>query len=221
MEKRCSTDLAPMTGDDVVKRAKAMAGKGIYSMARGRASKALPVWPTPFDPVHGTGDCIALALWACGITRFHTEFLPDMARWDRKKHGRPPEGCIFGEEASSAGWINCDSILLPNTLFAPLDLKDVRAGDLVVYGTYYKTITTKDKKTGKEAMTRRKVHGHIGVVASRPMVDGAVLGDTLAFHLNARSNNVKFGLFPAHNTLHYFRPYNRVDDLQPALPGVL
>lgn len=214
MEKRCSTDLAPMTGADVVKRAKSMVGKGAYSMARGRASKALPIWPTPFDPVHGTGDCIALALWACGITRFHIDFLPDMARWDRKKHGSPPEGCIFGEEAASAGWINCDSILLPNTLFAPLDLRDVRAGDLVVYGTHYRTTTTLG------IPRKRKVHGHIGVVAAQPLAKAKwVL--VPAYHLNASSNNVKFGPFPTHRPLYYFRPYNRVDDLQPTLPGVL
>lgn len=212
MEKRCDTDLAPMTGDEVVKRAKSVVGKGTYSMARGRASKALPIWPTPFDPVHGTGDCIALALWACGITRFHPAFLPDAARWDRKKHGKMPAGCLFGEGAGP-GWINCDSILLPNTLFTPLRLVDVQAGDLVVYGTYYRA------KTVLGITSKRKVHGHIGVVASPPL-GGSLGGDTVAIHLNASSNNVKLGVFPAHNALHFFRPYNRVDVPQLPLPGI-
>lgn len=219
-----SKDLVDMTAEKVVSRARGLVGKGKYSMKHGYSSMADPSWPTPFDPHHGTGDCIAFALWCQGISRFNKLFIPDTARWTTKDDewhiattvrrndkgtripGYLPNPCIWGQPGAP-GWINCDSILRPNTLFTPIQVESAAQGDLIVFGSYRYRGSTRP--------------GHIGVVDAITLDSGTMR--VRAWHLNGKTQNVAHNIFPTagrESEIRFLRPYNRQRP-QMSLPGVV
>ncbi len=206
-----SKDLENMTVADVMERAKRVVNTGKYSLEH--ASMAKPEWETPFDPVWGTGDCVAFALWSCGINRFNFNFRPGPF-WTEKDDawnmratsyrdpktgalykGHKPSPCIQAL-VNKPAWIYTDNIGKSNTLFTPVNDEDAEQGDLVFFPSY------------KSKITKRRKHGHIGLVDS---VTGGPQGlVVMAYHLNGSTKKVSFNRFPTTGMNYAFvRPNNR------------
>lgn len=197
--QRDPLDTPCVSNETILANALRWLGCGDYSMAAGKASMAFPTAESPFDPPNdlenGTGDCIALALHSAGINRFNSAFFPDTARWG-KQHGKLPAHCIYGQD-KGPGWINCDSILMPNVVFREVPQPQVMPGDIVVYGS--------------RVVKGLRIPGHIGII-QRVWFDQAAqtITGVMAVHLNATDNCVGLSRFPRpkNTAIHYLRGYN-------------
>lgn len=128
--------IIPLTAAEVVARAKKHVNTGRYTLIPGYNGGTDPEASSPFGPT-GKADCIGFALYCQGYDRFQEKlFMPEKGK----------------QEAIYGGWINTNSILIPNKLFR--EVTDPAPGDMVVYPSYV------SKRDGK------KHYGHAMVVVS-------------------------------------------------------
>jgi hypothetical protein len=164
---------------------KSLINTGAYTLRAGESGGTDPSAKTPYGPTK-KADCIGVAMWIQGIDRFQEDdFLPDISRWNTRKHGKLPDGPVYG------GWMNTNSLLLPNHVFLHVPVNQVLPGDLMLYPSYHDDI---DKPHHGHALTVHSVYG----TQSTSKIEGehklrvptreAILTFIRAVHCNAKTS---------------------------------